>query len=223
MRLMLIRHGETPSNVLGALDTARPGPGLTALGEAQAAAIPGALEHEAVDAVYASPLIRTQQTAAPLAESRGLEVRVVEGLEEIIAGRWEMHSDMPAVRAYMETASRWVVGDLDATLEGGESGHEFFARYDTAIERIAAGNPGGTVAAVSHGAAIRVWAAARISGIDLDDAAQWRIYNTGMCELDGDPESGWRLVRWVREPLGGIELEDAKALDVDPPGLRPAG
>ena len=35
MRLLLIRHGETPGNVLGQLDTAHPGPGLTDLGERQ--------------------------------------------------------------------------------------------------------------------------------------------------------------------------------------------
>ena len=33
MRLLLIRHGQTPSNVLGLLDTAVPGPGLTDLGD----------------------------------------------------------------------------------------------------------------------------------------------------------------------------------------------
>ena len=221
MRLLLIRHGQTPSNVVGALDTARPGPGLTALGKAQAEAIPAALADQPIDAVYASPLIRTQLTAAPLAEARDLDIEVLEGLEEIIAGRWEMRNDMDAVRTYMETASRWGVGELDAVIEGGESGHEFFSRYDNAIAKIAAANPAATVVVVSHGAAIRVWAAARIAGVDLSEAAKWRIYNTGMCELDGDPQNGWQLVRWVREPLGGVELEDARALDVDPPALRP--
>ncbi|KJL46130.1 Phosphoserine phosphatase 1 [Microbacterium hydrocarbonoxydans] len=220
MRLLLIRHGQTPSNVVGALDTGRPGPGLTALGQTQAEAIPGALAEEAIDAIYASPLVRTQLTAAPLAAARGLDAEVLEGFEEIAAGRWEMRNDMEAVRAYMETASRWAVGDLDATIEGGESGHEFFARYDNAIAKVAAANPAATAVVVSHGAAIRVWAAARIAGVDLSEAAKWRIYNTGMCALDGDPQNGWELVRWVREPLGGVELEDARALDVDPPMLR---
>lgn len=222
MRLLLVRHGQTPSNVVGALDTGRPGPGLTALGQSQAEAIPGALADQAVDAIYASPLIRTQLTAAPLAGARGLDIEVLEGLEEIVAGRWEMHNDMEAVRAYMETASRWAVGDLDAVIDGGESGHEFFDRYDNAIAKVAAANPAATAVVVSHGAAIRVWAAARIAGVDLSEAEKWRIYNTGMCELHGDPQNGWQLVRWVREPLGGVELEDARALDVDPPALRPA-
>lgn len=222
MRLRLIRHGQTPSNVVGALDTGRPGPGLTALGQAQAEAIPGALAGERVDAVYASPLVRTQFTAAPLASARGLQTHVVEGFEEIAAGRWEMRNDAEAVSAYMETASRWAVGDLDAVIEGGESGRDFFARFDAAVAKVALENADGAAVVVSHGAAIRVWAAARITGIDLTEAARWRIYNTGMCELDGDAASGWRLVRWVREPLGGVQLEDAKALDVDPPALRDA-
>src|SRR6218665_2637136 len=134
MRLLLIRHGQTPSNVIGALDTARPGPGLTALGQAQAEAIPAALIDSPIDAIYASALTRTQLTAAPLAAERGLDVRVIEGVEEILAGRWEMRNDMDAVRPYMEAASSWAVGDLDVAIEGGESGHEFFARFDSAID-----------------------------------------------------------------------------------------
>ena len=86
MRLLLIRHGQTPHNVTGALDTAYPGAGLTELGQRQAAAVPAALADEDVSAVYASPLVRTQLTGAPLAQERSLEVRVREGLEEIAAG-----------------------------------------------------------------------------------------------------------------------------------------
>lgn len=214
MKLLLIRHGQTPSNVIGALDTGRPGPGLTGLGQAQAAAIPDALRDERVDAIYASPLVRTQFTAAPLAADRDLEVRVVEGLEEISAGNWETHSDRDAVEGYVRTARSWLTGHLDVAIEGGESGAEFFARYDAAIDAIASAHPDGAVVVISHGAAIRVWAAARLQGIDLDDAAHWRLYNTGMCVLEGDPVSGWTLVSWQQEPLGGVDLEDAAALDV---------
>ena len=54
MRLLLIRHGQTPGNVLGQLDTAFPGPGLTGLGERQAAALPEALADEDIEAIQAS-------------------------------------------------------------------------------------------------------------------------------------------------------------------------
>ena len=71
MRLLLVRHGQTAANVRGELDTAIPGPGLTRLGRRQAKAIPTELADEAIDGIYSSALIRTQETAQPLATSRG--------------------------------------------------------------------------------------------------------------------------------------------------------
>ena len=208
MRLLLIRHGQTPSNVAGALDTGRPGPGLTPLGHTQAAAIPAALADEPISSIHVSPLIRTHLTATPLAEARSLALVEQEGLEEISAGRWEMQTSREAVSAYVGAARRWLEGDLDHVLDGGESGRDFYARYDAAIARVAEAAAGGTAVAVSHGAAIRVWAAGRVSDVDREETVHWRLDNTGMCALDGDPGSGWRLIRWEQDPLGGAALED---------------
>jgi len=85
MHLALIRHGQTPSNLLGLLDTAVPGPGLTDLGTEQAAALPAALSGQRIDVLYASPQVRAQLTAAPLAAERGLSVVIRDGLREIEA------------------------------------------------------------------------------------------------------------------------------------------
>lgn len=212
MRLLLIRHGQTPSNVIGALDTARPGAGLTALGQAQAAAIPEVLGDERIEALYASVLTRTQLTGQPLATALGLDITVREGLEEISAGDFEMRADADAVEAYVQAARHWIGGDLAHAVAGGESGHDFFARYDAAIAEIAHAHE--SAAVVSHGAAIRVWAASRAVNVASETAAQRRLQNTGMCVLEGDPESGWVLQRWQEDPLGGIDLEDRLAHDV---------
>ena len=133
MRLLLIRHGQTPHNVTGALDTAFPGAGLTELGQRQASAVPAALADEDVSAVYASPLVRTQLTGSPLAQERSIEVHVREGLEEIAAGAFEMRSDLEAVEAYLGGLAAWLHRDLDHALEGGTTGHDFLARYDAAV------------------------------------------------------------------------------------------
>lgn len=212
MRLLLIRHGQTPSNVDGALDTARPGAGLTALGHAQAAAIPRELEAERIEAVYASVLTRTQLTGQPLAAARRLNIRVRECLEEISAGDFEMRSDGDAVQEYIEGGWRWANGDLDHTISGGESGHDFFARFDAVVHEVAAAHE--TAVIVSHGAAIRVWASTRAVNVASETAVQRRLQNTGMCVIEGDPDSGWLLQRWHEEPLGGIALEDRVAQDV---------
>jgi broad specificity phosphatase PhoE len=214
MRLLLIRHGQTSSNVGGALDTAFPGAALTPLGEVQAAAIPAALHGEAVGGVHASPLTRTRQTAAPLARERGLDVRVLDGLEEIAAGALEMRADDEAVEGYLACVSAWMHGDLARAMPGGTDGNAFLARFDAAIGRALAGRADdATVVVVSHGAAIRTWTALR-TGLDADEATKLRIMNTGMATLEGGPGGTWDLLEWHHEPLGGVDLEDPAAHDV---------
>jgi probable phosphoglycerate mutase len=214
VRLLLIRHGQTPFNVARELDTAYPGAGLTDLGLAQAAAVPAALADERIAGIYATPLFRTQLTAAPLAEARHVEVQIRDGLEEISAGEYEMRGDGHAVHKYAECLSTWMRGDLDYTMPGGHSGNAFVSRFDGAIRQIVSDhNATGSVVIFGHGAAIRVYTAVR-ARLDPAVAIELRIANTGLAVLEGDPDAGWTLERWTTVPLGGRELEDARAHDV---------
>lgn len=214
MRLLLIRHGQTSSNVRGALDTARPGAGLTDLGGEQARAVPEALAAEEIAGLYVSPLLRTQQTAAPLASARGLTAEVTEGLEEIAAGDHEMSRDHAAVAAYQENLVRWAEGDLDHAIPGGEDGHAFFGRYEAALRTIAAQHPEeATVAVVSHGAAIRIYATVA-AVLDLETLDDQPLYNTGLVVLAGHPDHGWELSSWVNDPVGGAHLRGDTRHDV---------
>lgn len=216
MRLLLIRHGQTPANVRGALDTAAPGPALTELGRAQAAAIPDALASERIDGIYASRLVRTQQTAAPLARVRGEMHRVVlPGIHEIQAGDLEGRTDKDAVRAYLDVIWAWGGGDLDPRMPGGADGHEFYGRFDADLARVAAEHdPDATVAVFSHGAAIRVWTAGRARNIDPEFPGRQHLDNTAVVALEGSPSDGWRVTHWAGEPIGGAELNDPTADDV---------
>ncbi|MBC2903094.1 histidine phosphatase family protein [Streptomyces cupreus] len=217
MRLLLVRHGQTPTNVDYLLDTAVPGPGLTELGEAQAVALPEALTGEDIEALYVSTLLRTQLTAAPLAATRGLEVIVRDGIREISAGDLEMlPGDTEQGELYMRTAFAWAAGDTDLRMPGGESGAEFLGRYDAVIAE-AAQSGLGTVAMVSHGAAIRTWTAARADNVDIAFAAAHRLDNTGVVVLEGSPSDGFKALSWAGAsvaPAGeggpaGEPLEDA--------------
>ncbi|MEU6552009.1 histidine phosphatase family protein [Streptomyces sp. NPDC046915] len=196
MRLLLIRHGQTPSNAGFLLDTAVPGPGLTELGERQAAALPEALAGEDIEAVYASTLVRTRLTAAPLAAAHGLEVIVRDGIREVSAGDLEMlpgHSERGEL--YMRTVFAWAAGDTAPRIPGGESGAEALARYDAVVAE-AADSGAGTVALVSHGAAIRMWTAARADNVDVPFAAARPLDNTGVVVLEGSPSDGWKALTW---------------------------
>ncbi len=203
MRLLLVRHGQTPSNVLRLLDTRVPGPGLTELGEEQASALVEALAQERVDAVWASTAVRTQLTAGPLARARGLEVRVHDGLRELEAGDLEMSGEDGDVLAYLTTTFEWARGNLGAHLPGAQDGHTALARLDDGIAAVAASLPdGGTALAVSHGAAIRGWVAARTQ-VSADFASSRPLLNTGLVVVEGEPETGWTALAWAGEPLEG--------------------
>ncbi|POX50862.1 histidine phosphatase family protein [Streptomyces sp. Ru71] len=201
MRLLLVRHAETPSNVRHLLDTAPPGPALTALGEEQAAALPAALADEDIEAVYASTLIRARLTAAPLAAARRLDVRVRDGIREIAAGDLEMlPGDSEQGRLYMKTVFAWAAGDTALRLPGGESGAQVLARYDAVVAE-AARSGAGTVALVSHGAAIRMWTAARAGNVSIPFAAAHPLRNTGVVALEGGPATGWTALTWADETV----------------------
>jgi probable phosphoglycerate mutase len=223
MRLLLIRHGQTPGNVLGQLDTAHPGPGLTELGERQAAALARSLANEQINFLYASTLIRTQITATPLAAVHGLQIEVLEGLREIEAGSLEKLTDKESHLRYLGTVFGWADGELHRRMPGGPSGHDFFERYDASIARIAAtaaaSGDAGTVAVVSHGAAIRVWTGLRATNMEAGFAARHALANTGIVALEGDPDAGWRLIHWDDSPVGGLALLDPTA--EDPTGRTP--
>ncbi|WP_406224155.1 histidine phosphatase family protein [Streptomyces canus] len=201
MRLLLIRHGQTPSNLKHLLDTEAPGPALTALGQEQAAALPQALAAEQIDALYASTLVRTQLTAAPLAAATRLEVQIRDGIRELAAGDLEMRGDDDAAALYLTTAFAWSKGDTGRRMPSGENGLEALGRFEAVVAEAAA-TGAQTVAMVSHGAMIRTWAAARAANVDVAYASSHPLGNTGVVVLSGSPDRGWQVLQWEEHPLG---------------------
>lgn len=206
MRLILVRHGRTPSNVGFLLDTAEPGADLDETGRDQAVALVDRLAPYPVEAVYTSNLVRTQQTATPFSQSRGLAFEVLPGLREISAGDDELSAD--ATR-YIQTLLKWHAGDLTARIPGGEDAAEFFDRFDDAVGAIAA--QGHDVAmAVSHGAALRTWATARVRGF-TEALGRGHLNNTGLLVIDGSPGARWDL-----QLLDGVLTYEGVELEPDP-------
>ena len=193
MRLVLVRHGQTAANVARALDTRPPGAPLNALGQEQAVALGERLAGEPIRAVYASVATRAQQTAAPVAAAHGLGVTVVEGVHEVFVGDLEGRADTAAREAFDEVYEAWWTGDLDARLPGGESAHDVRERFLPAIDRIVDG-AADDVVLVSHGAAIRLAAAALLG----DTAETWYVPNTGLVVLQPAEDGGWKLEHWDR-------------------------
>jgi probable phosphoglycerate mutase len=118
-----------------------------------------------VTAVYASPLERTRETAAPIAAALGLDVVVDDGLVELDVGEWTgIELAAARKRAEWSTIQRYPSG---FTFPGGESFVAMQARIVDTLARLRAAHPGQTVVAVSHADPIRA-AVAHAMGTHLD-------------------------------------------------------
>jgi len=118
-----------------------------------------------VAAVYASPLERTRETAAPIAQALGLEVVPDEGLLELDTGEWtgiELKAAMK--RKEWATIQRYPSG---FAFPGGESFLAMQTRMVSTLDRLRAAHPGETIVAVSHADPIRA-AVAHAMGTHLD-------------------------------------------------------
>jgi len=200
VRLLLIRHGQTTSNVLHLLDTATPGAALTAVGRRQADALVGSLCEESIDVLMASTLLRAQQTATPLARARALGVDVRDGIREIGAGDLEMRGDAAASKQYQGTALDWAAGELDSVIPGGGGGADMLSAFDEVVAE-AESSGAATAALVSHGAAIVTWAASRATNVDAAFAAENPLANTGIVILEGSSAAQWVALSWSGEPV----------------------
>ena len=212
VQLILVRHGQTESNVEGLLDAGAPGAPLTALGRQQADALPERLTRFAVTRVIASPLLRTVQTAQPLLAAVGVDLVTDEGLREVLAGDLELRRDPEAHRAYLAPVFAWAQGDLDRRIPGSpEDGHDFFARFDAAVG-VAVAGPDEAVAVISHGAAIRTWAAVRAKNLPDDHGREHGLPNTGVVVLQGGP-GRWRALEWQDDRFGDAEDDPTGAAE----------
>ena len=210
MRLLLVRHGQTPANVKGILESTVPGPGLTDLGSRQAEQLVGALADEKIDALYVSTMIRTHLTAAPLAQARGLTPVERAGLREISAGDVEGNTDQDSIHQYVSTLFAWCGGDLDLRMPGAEDGHETIARFDEVVDEIESLGVD-TVALVSHGAMIRAWCGVRTSNIDREFVTDHYVTNTGLVVVEGSSADGWEVTSWLGESVSEAAAQGVTA------------
>lgn len=156
LRLLLLRHGETPMSVAGVF-SGRSDPELTAVGAEQARRAAAWLKvrqdtGEGIDAVLTSPLVRARQTAAVAAGALGLDVTVTDGLIETDFGAWEGLGFDEVHRRWPVEHTAWS-SDPSVPTVGGESMDEVSARCARLLDGLGAWDgtgAGRTVLLVSH-------------------------------------------------------------------------
>ncbi len=149
--MVLLRHGVTDNTVRRLFcGSGGSDPGLNAEGHEQAArAAAWITRHHRVDAIVSSPLQRTQDTAAHVAEATGLDVTLEEGVAEAAFGDWDGHT-------FVEIMERWpdeMVAWLDSTAVAPPGGETFDAVYERVVaarDRLVQTYAGQTVVITSH-------------------------------------------------------------------------
>jgi probable phosphoglycerate mutase len=178
---LLLRHGQTPMSVekryAGRSDVP-----LTKTGLTQAAAAAKRLASAGIDAIVASPLQRTVQTAEAVAAVTGLPVTTDEGFRETDFGAWDGLTFAEVRERWPSEMTAWLA-DPEIAPPGGESFADVSERVTAALARLLAGRPGQRVLLVSHVTPIKTLVAVALLApppalfrMHLDVAA--------LCEID---------------------------------------
>ncbi|MDD6188424.1 MAG: GNAT family N-acetyltransferase [Clostridiales bacterium] len=153
-KIYIVRHAEAEGNLYrrihGHYDSL-----VTPRGMEQIKALEKRFESIPIDAVYSSDLTRTRTTAGAIYIPKGLPLNATPALREVGMGVWEddmwghIEEDYAEQYRYYNTCpDKW-------DIPGCEHWDHLCRRISSAMLDIAAMNPGKTVAAVSHGCAIR--------------------------------------------------------------------
>lgn len=170
-KFLLIRHGETDyvdEALAGRIDSP-----LNEEGVQQAETIAMVLKHLPIRAIYTSPLIRTQQTAQPLAKLLNLDWKVNQELNQVNFGDWQGISFEELVQDPNWKLFRENPGSV--TIPGGEDSTMVRDRVSKEIIRLSKDFEEDDVIAIfSHGSIIRHTVSFFI-GLPLNNSNQIQI------------------------------------------------
>ena len=173
LRLILVRHGQTPWNAEGRFQ-GQSDTGLTDLGLQQARCAASALASHDIAAVYSSPLPRALSTAQEIAGPHSLGVTPLDGLKEIHLGELEGITGSVMRENYPDVFHTWNNNPSRVSFPGGESLRQLQRRAWRAAQHIESAHPEGTVVAVSHNFAINA-IVSRFLGLPLSRFHRIRV------------------------------------------------
>ncbi len=156
LKLYLLRHGQTEFSRANAFCGSGLDPELTADGIAMAEAFSDAYHSLAWEAIYASPLRRTQATARPLCDRLQIQPEIRDDLKEIGYGKWEGRNIEAVSREFHDDYLRWTADPAWYPPTGGEPAVAIGQRVVRIVEEIKARWQSGNVLIVSHKATIRI-------------------------------------------------------------------
>jgi broad specificity phosphatase PhoE len=155
-QIYLVRHGEVEERYHKVFGGCRIDMELSPLGQRQAQAVARWMADVPLDAIYASPMVRVQQTLAPLATARDLKPIIIPSLREVDFGDWTGYRWDGIQEHFGVCAFDWLDILTTTGVPNGESMKELVHRVEPALLKILHDNPHRRVAVFCHGGIIRV-------------------------------------------------------------------
>lgn len=190
--IILLRHGETDWNaqrrIQGQTDTA-----LNEQGRAQSRTLVGATMGLQIDALYSSDLARARDSAAYLAEARGLTAIPLPQLRERHLGMFQGWTGDAAQSRWPQEYARYRQRDPEQTLGDGESLQQLQRRVVTVCEELVARHHGEHIALLTHAGVIDILYR-HVLGRPLHTARDFEIGNASVHRFDCDANA-WHLLR----------------------------
>lgn len=154
-KIYIVRHGQTDYNLNNVVQGSGIDSCINQNGLNQAEAFYEANKHVKFDRIYYTGLQRTKQSIAKFLDL-GPPHEAVADLNEISWGKYEgVPMDHAENEYYQNMVTRWSEGELDYSIEGGESPNIAFKRLKRGIEHII-NQEGNTILICMHGRAMRI-------------------------------------------------------------------
>lgn len=155
-QLYFIRHGEVEEKYHKVFGGSRIDMVLSPLGQKQGEAVAAWLKDTKLDKIYASPMLRVQQTLAPTAQQRGMEPELMPGLREVDFGDWTGSRWEEVQSKFGVSAFDWLEIIENGGIPNGEPVQEIMSRVRECLLHIVNAHPHQQVAVFCHGGIIRV-------------------------------------------------------------------
>lgn len=154
--VFIIRHGETDNNKSHIIQGRSIDASINDTGRKQAFAIRDALKDVPVQRLIASGLVRTHETAQPLAEVKELEIEKFDELDEINFGVLEGLSFLDNKDLINELNDKWKSGQVDHGPENGESPLQTYERANRKVTEILENSEEENLVFIVHGRLTRI-------------------------------------------------------------------
>ena len=189
MTLYILRHGQTEFNRLSIVQGSGVDSELNEMGYVQAKAFYEAHQHIDFELVVTSKLRRTHQTVQGFLD-KNIPWEQTADVNEI---SWGIHEgqlqSVEQNERYQQMISEWKSGNLDASIEEGESASQLLERITRFVEWLKT-RPESRILVATHGRAIRCLITC-LKGLPATSMEDMEHSNTGLYVAHLQPDGTW--------------------------------